>query len=50
MIVKCRIGDIVTLQKSDFPVMLRKGPGYSHNYVCPESTLIVLDSISSLEI
>lgn len=37
MIAKCRIGDMVTLQKSDFPVVLRDGPGFSYNRTCEMS-------------
>lgn len=45
MIIKCRIGDIVAIQKSDFPVVLRDGPGFSYNRTCemsPTDLAIVL--------
>ena len=42
---KYRIGDIVAIQKTDFPMSLRNGPGYSHDYICvmqPKELAIVL--------
>ena len=35
--IKCQIGNIVTISNANFPIVLRKGPGYSHNYVCTMS-------------
>lgn len=45
---KYRIGDIVAIQKTDFPIALRDGPGYSHDYICvmqPKELAIILGNI-----